>query len=457
MKRNFLLAGVLSLFSISSMAWPVHKDWDQSPQAPMQPQPVESNTPNSHVYTQGSTVTTSPLLGIRSSFDASDLIVNMPTMNEDLRFLQQRQQLKHDLHCSQLPNADRPIVEISGDVVGQVYYQDPYAGHSTHNVDLTGARLDFLAEISHWVLGYISIDYDNSKLDSILTGAGSRIANSRIYLKRGFLTIGDLDISPVYFSLGQMFVPFGRYASFIVSSPLTVALAQTNNRVILLGAASQGFYGSAYAFKGDSDVGSTGINQWGVNGGYIYQADDVSVEVGAGYMGNIADSAGMQLTNNSSGFAGFGFDSATEMLHRRVPAFDVHGELNYQNLSLSAEYIGTTRAFDAMDLMYNYDGAQPTALHTEASYKFNILCKPSRITLAYGHSSEALALGLPRDSFIGAFSISVWKNTIESIEYRHDRNYSDSDVSGGSGATPAVVQSVGGSSNSVLGQIGVYF
>jgi len=454
MKQNILATLITSLlicFSTQGFAGQPQNN------APCPNAQSNNTSPNSHIYTQGSTVTTSPLIGVRSSYDASDLIVNMPSMNEDLRFLQQRQTLKKELCCNQLPNAARPILELSGDVVGQVSYQDPFEGHSTHNIDLTGARFDVLAEISRWVLGYISLDYDNNNLDAVLSGSGSRISNSRIFLKRGFLTIGDLDAFPAYFSLGQMFVPFGRYASFIVSSPVTVSIAQTNARALLIGVATNGFYGSTYAFKGDSDVASTGINQWGVNAGYVYNCDGINVEIGAGYIANIADSTGMQFTGNSLGFEGFAKDSDTEMLGHRVPAYDVHAEFGYEDLSLAVEYVGMTRSFDTMDLMYNYSGANPDALHAEASYKFQLFTKPSRITVAYGHTDEALGLGLAENSYTGAFSMSLWKNTIESIEYRHDSNYSSSDVSGGAGSVPDVVSSAGGSRNTVLGQIGVYF
>lgn len=63
----------------------------------------------------GSTVTTSPFLGLRSAFDASDLIVNLPTMNEDLRFLKEKVLVEKKLNCYGLRLPDRPIIELGGE------------------------------------------------------------------------------------------------------------------------------------------------------------------------------------------------------------------------------------------------------------------------------------------------------------------------------------------------------
>lgn len=416
---------------------------------------AEHKTPESFIYTVGSTVTTSPYIGIRSAYDAQDLIVNLPTMNEDLRLLKQRQSLKQRLGDLNLPYANRPLLEISGDVIGQIGYHESFASRSMHDIDLTGARLDFLAEVGPWAFGYVSLDYDNSFLDSALKGSGQRIANSNVYLKRGFLTVGDLDVSPVYFSLGQMFVPFGRYSTALVTAPLTGAIGRTNARAALLGVSYEAFYGSVYAFNGESDVASTGINQWGVNAGFEYQEDCLSFEGGAGLIGNIADAPKFQNTGRYSGFMGFGAAYEYEQLQHRVPAYDLHGKVKYDCAALTVEYIDSTRSFDEADLTYNGQGARPRALHIEGSYAFPLMSKGVLLAAAYSRSWESLALNLPKHSFIVALNSALFKNSIASLEYRHDCNYSSGDTASGAGM--AEVASPGGSRNSVVFQMGIYY
>jgi len=408
-----------------------------------------------NIYPMGVTVATSPYIGIRSEFDGSDLIVNLSSMNEDLRILLHRQKLRETLKRKDLPWSKRPLIELSGDVVAAAAYREAYEGHSSHDIDLTGVRLDTLASVSQWAYGLISLEYDNRFLDSAILGYGARISNSRVFLKRGFITIGDLDVSPVYFSIGQMFVPFGRYSSGVLSSIPTSRIGKTNARTAVLGAYHKGFFGQAYAFKGDSDVASTGVNQFGFNAGYEGSYEDFKYEVGSGFIANIADSGGMQFSGSSDGFPGFAKTKDTEKLERRVPGFDVYGRFGYKCVSMNVEYVTATRSFDEVDLSFNDGGAQPSAFYIDGTVRFHLVERPVSFTLGYGHSNESLGLNIPEQSFYAAMAGSIWKNTIQSIEYRHDENYSSSDKAGGSGFDP--VDSAGSSRNSCVAQIGVYF
>ena len=60
--------------------------------------------------------------------------------------------------------------------------------------------------MSSWANGLFVLAYDDSA-----PSTGSCVTNARVYLSRGFLTIGNLDAFPMYFTIGQMYVPFGRY------------------------------------------------------------------------------------------------------------------------------------------------------------------------------------------------------------------------------------------------------
>lgn len=414
----------------------------------------------------GSTVTTSPFLGLRSAFDASDLIVNLPTMNEDLRFLKEHVKLQKRLDCYGLVLPDRPIIELGGKIEGIVFAQEDYNnGPTRSDINLGSARLDILVEVSRFVHGFMALNMDNSNFDLLnnssldvqLAGAGNRVFNSRVFVSRAFITIGDLNVSPVYFTIGQMFVPFGRYASNMVTSTLTAELGRTNERAILLGLFKDGLYASVYGFRGDSNIGDAGVNSWGVNAGYEKSWTGGSLNIGAGYIGNIADATGFQVTGAGVGFFGFGLNNLTETLIHTVPAVDFHGEFSFGNFNLFAEYIKTTRSFDIQDLTFDGRGAQPSASNLELAYNFKIMTFPASIAAGYGTTSDALPLYFPKESFISAFNISIWKDTIESIEFRHDENYDSSDFGGGRGAVPFIINASGGSRNTVTLQVGVYF
>lgn len=445
--------------------YPTGSSLDESPNAVANAASIRRL--QSERLTQGATVTTSPYLGLRSAFDASDLVVNISTMNEDLRLLQQREKIEQAYHDANLAPfaSERPLVELSGAVEAQGVYQDPYQGPATTDIDLTKGELDTLGYISPWVMGLISMRYDNSPLPNTtdgaqVVGAGQRVANSRMFLRRGFITIGDLERIPFYFTIGQMFAPFGEYTSQMLTSPLTQSVGQVNDRIALLGFFEHGLYAEGYVFNAapTTNEGVNRVDDGGVNVGYKHEGDRVSFEIGAGAIADISDAQGFQSTGAPlDTFQGFGYSSATEELSRRVPGANVHGELDLGKLSLVTEFVSATSSYAEENLSFNGKGAHPSAVHVEGDYSFTMFSNfPSVFTLAYGHSAQSLALNIPKDSYIAAITTSFWKDTIEELEYRHDQNYSSANYSSGNGFE-IPVNSQGGGQNTVTLQAGVYF
>lgn len=406
------------------------------------------------------TVTTSPFMGIRSAYDASDLLQQQSTMNEDLTLLQQRAQLEKELDAEGYP-IQRPILEISGGLEGQVIYSNGFGGVSS-SVNLSTAELDLNAVVNSWVGGLISLDYDDSPAVT-----GSRVPNSRIYLRRGFITIGNLIQCPWYFTTGQFYMPFGRYSSALVTAPLTLSMARVVARGLLLGFYQHGFYGQLYGFEGEqTSTKGFFVKQGGVNLGY----KNNHVDAGTGIISNIADAEGMQNNslNSTVNFNGFGEPTVIGVvnvpnfnnLRHRVPAADVHSEITIGPWTIIGEFISAVRRFSPLDMTFNRRAALPRSLHTELDYLFHVGIHPVTLGIAYGRTWQALALNLPQQSIWTLVSTSIWKDTIESIEFRHDINYSRGTIANG-GTTPAGLSPVavrgGGSRDSVTGQIGVYF
>lgn len=412
----------------------------------------------------GFTVTTSPFKGVKTAFNASDLLEQSSTMNEDLMLLHYRQDVEHYLLEHGISLGHRSIVEISGGVEGQIIYSSGFGGTSG-DINLSTAELDINAMASRWANAFFSLEFDSSP-----TFTGSRVPDSRIYLRRGFLTIGNLDKLPLYFTIGQMYLPFGRYASAMLSAPLTLSMARVLERAAVIGYTNGGFYGQLYGYSGEMTTTSADlIKQGGVNLGYKRTIHNGEYDLGVGVISNIADAEGMQDTGRGGGlFSGFdepagpagpgGGTITFNNLRRRVPAFDVHGEFTWGPVSLMAEYITVLRDFNVADMVFNGSAATPKALHAEIDYLFHIRSKPLTLAFAYGQSWQALALNIPKNSYFLLLSTSLWKNTIESIEYRHDKDYSAT-ANGGTnpfGPIPLIV-GVGDTRNIVTAQIGVYF
>lgn len=306
----------------------------------------------------------------------------------------------------------------------------------------------------------MAITYDNTK-DPVKTN--DRSLNSRLFLNNAFILLGDFSYSPFYGTLGQMFVPFGTYSSTMISSPLTKSLMRTKARAVLAGyqqQAANAFYTAVYVFKGDSH-GSAGsrINNGGVNVGYRFDlaTPDVAGDFGAGLIGNMADSVGMQYTNNRPQFNGFGGPSpyGNEKIVHRVPALNVRGKFSLgDHLDVITEYVGATTSFNPNDLSFNVNGAKPWGMNAEAAYSFSCFEKPSAVGVGFSQIKEALALGLPERRFGLVFNTSLWRNTLQAIEFRHDINYASSNTSSGSGVAYVGTGTV---DNIVTAEFEVYF
>jgi len=89
------------------------------------------------------------------------------------------------------------------------------------------------------------------------------------------------------------------------------------------------------------------------------------------------------------------------------------------------------------------------------SYSFQTFARPTAIAIGYGMTKDALALQLPAQRYSATLNTSIWRDTLQSLEFRHDVNYANSAFASGS-TVPAPAVS-GHSDNVVTAQFDVYF
>jgi hypothetical protein len=418
------------------------------------------------IWQQQSFVIIGPYIGLPRQFSGNDLLVNSPKINTDIVLLDLR---KSFLLKDSDPNPDAHLI-LSGNLEGAMQYRNndrsptvpSFAGNKS-SLNLENAELDFLLFMpSPWLTGFMAVEYDD-RVDYALSN--SKLLNSRLYLDRAFVTVGNLLSSPFYGSFGQMYMPFGKYSSAFISSSLPKKLARTKARALLLGYKGQdsnAFYSQIYAFQGDSySVNSTNINNGGINLGYRFTAPQLKLsgDIASSWIANIADSITMQATGQRPLFNGFSGPQpyGNERLSHRVPAIDFRTKLAINDVvTIIAEYVRSTTAFNINDLSYGNKGAQPTALNTEISYALNGFSRPTAISVMYGKTSDALAIGLPEYRYGVVLNTSIWRNTLQSIELRHDINYGQNKYATGSNITP-VIYGLGANDNVVSLQFDVYF
>ncbi|HLD17142.1 MAG TPA: LbtU family siderophore porin, partial [Coxiellaceae bacterium] len=298
-------------------------------------------------------VTTTPYLGIRSDYAAGDLMINLPSINQDLELLQQRSVLEKRFNAAGVPFASRPIVELSGDVIGRAFVSSGY-GTGRSDVDLRDAEFEINAIASSWVNAFMDIDYDRNTAP--YTGDTSRVDNSRLYVNWAFINIGDLNRTPFYGTVGQMYVPFGRYGSYMITTPVTATLFQSTQRTALVGYAQNNWNAQAYAYHGPLNTNGRGntINEGGANVSYNFATNMGQFKTGAGYITNIADADGFRDNGvrTAGVFQGFTRTDTSDQIAHRVGGVDLNGRWNNGPWGLTGEVILPTRRFAAADMQY---------------------------------------------------------------------------------------------------------
>lgn len=421
----------------------------------------------------GFAVITSPYLHPQMAYDGGDLIVNFSSIYKDANILQQRQTFQHAMYDLGygMPRAGS-LLELSGEIEGQANTgRRGFSNSPEGSLDLTDAELDMQILMNRWITGFMSFSYNNFP-----TSSGNRAFASQVQLNNGFITFGDLDITKWRLSMGQMYIPFGSYNSFMVTDPINKTLFRTLARPILLGygvPGTPGFNGSIYAFQGTTFVGhvtpataqadtaswNQAINQYGADASYQFNINPhLKTTWGGSFIANVADSNGMQSTGryiNSPNFQGFSNNSGSQVLAHKVPGLDGRGEVDIYDVSLIGEYTTATTAFSPLNATFNGHGAKPSAWHVEGVYSFSPWDKPSTFALGFDQSYQSLAFNVPEQSFGATWNISIWRNTLLSLELRHNINYSSDDTA--SGDLGPIFNPNSGSSNIATVQFQVFF
>lgn len=285
-------------------------------------------------------------------------------------------------------------VTFSGLIETEAGYADAPGGGSTSDIVLATAEFGIQAAINDWIQAGTVFLYEED--------------DTPLEVDVGLIRLGNLEKSPYYLQAGQYYVPFGNFGTAMVSDPMTLEIGETRESAIQLGFEQGPMHAALYTFNGDTTDGDEDrIDQFGAKFGY--STGGLNAE--AGYLSNLADSDSIQGALPTTTVADY------------VGAATLYADYQAGPFKVIGEYLGATDPFDAAQLAFDGDGAEPQAANIEGNYATRLAGLPATIALGYQQTDEALALGLPASRALTAVSVEIHPQASVSLEWARDDDY----------------------------------
>jgi hypothetical protein len=294
---------------------------------------------------------------------------------------------------------------------------DPTAAEKTSDVTLATVELAVDSQINERLSAHVAFLFEEDATD--------------FGLDEGTVTLG-LNYS-LAFTAGKMYVPFGRFDSFMVSDPQTLEMAETVETVAMLALARGGLYGSVYLFNGDSTEASEAATNDNTNlsGGFnLGFADDGRFDVGVTYISNLADSDTLQELADSGATPG--------EVEKSVAGASAYLSITMGPVTFLGEHLSALDNFANNDLDRTVTAEErPAASNIELGVELG-----GGVTLAAGYQKtrEALFIGLPETVTAAAVAYEVMEGATLAAEYARQKDYAISDGGSGEEATTVTLQ-----------------
>ncbi|MFV2056315.1 MAG: LbtU family siderophore porin, partial [Thiohalomonadales bacterium] len=248
-------------------------------------------------------------------------------------------------------------------------------------------------------------------------------------------------------TIGQQYLPFGFFATNLVSDPLTLALGEISDSAITV--TYQNVVNIAvYAFKGevilaedvpprDNNINNQKIANFGINFGYIFTAKDITLDFGIGYINSIAEANRLtdiinlgptSLPPDEPGTNGAGIENF-------IGGIASHLFIVWNNYSFIVEHIFATDSFAAQEIKLGKP-AKPSALNIEMALSIN-----TAMTFAVGvqQTVDSIGLDLPETRVLVGLSYALGESSQIAVELLRDFDYSAKNGGTSSEATAILV------------------
>ncbi len=331
-----------------------------------------------------------------SAYNGFDLMINGSWINAD-----------HDLLKIDQANPNKDSLFISGDI------QALLTDNLRPSPQTSQIALQPIEVQSYTTLDHIFHAFTDSTLDP---------NTMNVYTPRAFVTLGDLNRSNFYATIGKNQVSFGQYSTSVINvlPEISNELGGITANSITMGMDNNPHHLIMRAFVYEPNVKTTdGRNaDGGVDVVKALSYKTITATTGLSVISDLADSWAISSALGD------------EPLVHRIVGVNIRESLSLPaNNALVAEYVTATSALSTHNLTTNDHAVQPAALHIEWNKGVTWLNKPVELALGYNQTYQAGAFNLPLSRFYGVATISPIRRSALSLEVNDDQNYHANDVS----------------------------
>lgn len=306
-------------------------------------------------------------------------------------------------------------------------YQNSYnfTRHKANHGMISTVKLNFDLDVNSWIHPHagLFVSTENNRYYPV------NFKVKKVEADEAYITIANLSKSAFYARVGKQYLPFGNYHRYPIFKTLPQKLSETRGEAAQAGYLDyHGIYYAVYAFHGATPLSKAvgrdaGFNNGGINFGYINIDNPVGIDVGIGYLANMADVGIIRR------------DLIADYYQNRIAGISVHGDLITGPFDFAARYVTAKGRFNPRDFTYRTDnrsiGAKPHAGSLTAGYKFKTKGRDSKFVLGYQWSGEAYNMSnnasmftrLPRRRVSMAYGVKFCSHLILGVEFTRDRDY----------------------------------
>ncbi|MES0327287.1 MAG: LbtU family siderophore porin [Gammaproteobacteria bacterium] len=338
---------------------------------------------------------------------------------------------------STTPVIAEPTVEVAGAVEVEINSGKDHTAAKGSDIALATVELAFDAKINDKVSAHILMLHEDDSTESptidegIITISNGKDASK--YLAQEHHRPGSPTRQSaaskgmfVYLNAGRMYVPFGNFESNMISDPLTLEIAETQEAAVQVGFETHGFQASVYAFNGEADqtgVDKDVIDDFGISLSFAMKFGSFELDLGADYINNMAETDTFQEV----------IIAGPVVVQEHTAGIAAHAIINVGAFTLIAEHVTASDDFNTIDLQFNGAKASPSASNIEIAYTMGI--GGQDVTVAVAQQSTAdidvAGIGLPESRSMLSVSTTVANDVGLKIEFSNASDYETAD--GGSG------------------------